>query len=93
MAPFNGGGPNGVGGITLNGTASSIKYNTDSKGVTRMSMTVSGPAMSAQVVITLPKGTNRASALIKSNFRSSQITLEGKLMPSDESTVFKGNSI
>lgn len=32
IAPFHGGGPNGVGGITLEGRASNIKLKTDKKG-------------------------------------------------------------
>ena len=38
IAPFNSGGPNGVGGITLEGRASNIKMKTDKKGNISFSM-------------------------------------------------------
>ena len=33
VAPFNGGGPNGIGGITLEGRASNIRIKTDKKEI------------------------------------------------------------
>lgn len=94
VSPFrSGGGPNGVGGITLNGTTSDIKITQDKRGNTDLSMIVTGPVMSATVTMTLYKGTDRATVRISSNFRNSKVTLEGRVMPSEMSTVVKGNSI
>lgn len=94
VSPFRSfGGPNGVGGITLNGTTSTIKITHDKRGNTDLSMIVTGPVMSATVTMTLYKGTDRATVRISSNFRNSKVTLEGRVMPSEMSTVVKGNSI
>ncbi len=93
VAPYNGGGPNGVGGITLDGRASNIKVRTSKKGVITYTMNVQGAAISARITITLPKGTNTATAVIEPMFNSNRITLSGQIYPRSESRVFKGTSI
>ena len=93
VAPFNGGGPNGVGGITLDGRASNIKMITDKKGTISYSMNIQGAAISAIVTITLPKGSNNATVVIDPTFNSNRITLSGRLIPKSKSRVFKGTSI
>lgn len=94
VSPFySGGGPNGVGGITVEGRPSGLKVETDKKGVTRLSMNVSGSGVSAQIVVTLNPTDNRATASILPNFNSLNVTLEGRLVPFEESTVFKGSII
>ena len=92
VAPFNGGGPNGVGGITLDGKASNIKMETDKRGNVFFTMNVMGTGISARVTISLTKGSNKASATIYPNFHSNNITLLGELMPAEDSSVFKGQS-
>ena len=92
VAPFNGGGPNGVGGITLDGKASNIKMETDKRGNVFFTMNVMGVGISARVTISLTKGSNKASATIYPNFHSNNITLLGELMPAEDSSVFKGQS-
>lgn len=93
IAPYDAGGPNGVGGITLDGRASNIVMSTDKKGVIRYSMMVQGAAVSAVVSVTLPQGTNVATVTVTPNLNSNSISLVGKIVPSKESRVFKGNSI
>lgn len=93
VAPYNAGGPNGVGGITLDGRASNIKMRTDKKGTITYSMNIQGAAISAVVTITLHKGSSTATAVIEPTFSSNRITLSGKLVPKKESIVFKGTSI
>lgn len=93
VAPFNGGGPNGVGGITLDGRASNIRMVTDKKGTITYSMNIQGAAISAIVTITLPKGSNNATVAIDPTFNSNRITLSGRLLPKSKSRVFKGSSI
>ena len=70
VAPFNGGGPNGVGGITVEGSASNVKVQTDKKGNTTLSMNVMGTGISATVNIFLFKGSNYASVVISPNYNS-----------------------
>ena len=93
VAPYNAGGPNGVGGITLEGRASNINMRTDKKGTITYSMNVQGAAISAVVTITMPKGTNEAIAVIEPTFSSNRITLSGRIVPKSASRVFMGTSI
>lgn len=53
-------------------------------------MSVMGKGISAMVVITLPKGSNNASVTVNPNFNSNRITLNGVLIPGEESKVFQG---
>lgn len=92
IAPFNGGGPNGVGGITVEGHASNIRMKTDKKGNITFSMSVMGTGISATVDLSLPKGTNKASVTVNPNLNSNRITLDGRLLSKERSSVFKGNS-
>lgn len=56
---FNGAasGPNGIGGITVDGTASNVEMKTDKKGNVTFSMMVQGVAVSANVTFRMVKGT------------------------------------
>ena len=92
IAPFYGGGPNGVGGITLEGKASNIRIKTDKKGNTFFSMNVMGTGLSASIEIQLYKGSNKASVTINPNFHSNRITLNGVLLPTEYSSVYKGRA-
>ena len=93
ISPFqSGGGPNGVGGITVEGTPTGLKMETDKKGITRLSMNVTGNGISAQVTVTLSPSDNRATATIIPNFNSLNVTLDGQLVPFKESSVFKGTT-
>lgn len=93
IAPFNSGGPNGVGGITVEGKASSVKVDRDKRGTLLFSMNVSGLGISAMVTISLPEGSNRASLLVESMYRSGRITLNGRLLPYDRRSVVQGASL
>lgn len=92
IAPFNSGGPNGVGGITLEGRASNIKMKTDKKGNISFSMSVIGNSISANVSLSLPQGSHRATVTVNPNFSSNRITFSGYLIPKECSTVFQGTS-
>lgn len=92
IAPFYSGGPNGVGGITLEGRASNIKMQTDKKGNITFSMNVMGTGISASISISLPQGGHRATVTVNPNFSSNRITLSGYLIPKAYSTVFQRTS-
>ncbi len=81
---------NGLGGITVDGNVSGYKIKYSKKGNIDLRMNVTGVGISAQVTISIPKGTNRASADIYPNFNSNRLTLEGKLIPLEQSSAFKG---
>lgn len=93
IAPFYGGGPNGVGGITLEGKASNIKLKTDKKGNVTFTMSVFGTGLSATVNISLPKNSYMASVTVNPNLHSNRVTLYGTLLPSNKSDVFKGRAL
>lgn len=92
---FNGAfaGPNGIGGITVDGNASNVEMKTDKKGNVTFSMMVQGVAVSANVTFRLIKGANKCTATVSPNFNSNRISFTGYLYPSDQSNVFKGRSI
>ena len=86
-------GPNGLGGITVEGSTSNYKQTTDKKGNIFVSMSVMGTGISAQVNIRLDKGSNNASVDISPNFNSNRFTLTGSLLPLTKASVFKGTSL
>ena len=93
ISPALGGGPNGVGGITLDGKASNIKMYTNKKGNITYTFDVQGVAISANIMIFINKGSGEAQAVINPTFSANRITLSGILLPSEKSKVFKGSSI
>lgn len=92
VAPYNVGGPNGVGGVTVEGRASDIKIETDKKGNVTFSMNVLGSGISASVYLSLPVGGNNASVTVDPNFSSNRITLSGTLLSTEQSSVYQGRS-
>lgn len=94
ISPFySASGPNGVGGITVEGTPSGLKIKTDKKGFIHLTMNVLGSGLSAQITLSLNPSDHRATATVLPNFNSFKVTLDGKLVPFAESTVFKGSSL
>lgn len=85
-------GPNGLGGVTVDGRASNIQMNKDKKGNISFSMQVLGSGISAQVNIELYHGSNMASVTVSPSFNTNRITLNGALLPAEDSNVFKGRS-
>lgn len=86
-------GPNGLGGITVNGNASNITMSTSKKGIVYYNFMDQGIAVSATVNIQLVGDGNRATVTIYPNFNSNNLTMTGKLVPYDQSNVFQGQSI
>lgn len=85
-------GPNGIGGITVDGSASHIKMDTDSKGNITITMSVLGAGISARVVIRMENDSNKCSATVYPNFNSDVITFSGYMYAEEDSNVFKGRS-
>jgi len=80
---FNTGNPgaNGLGGITCRGKISNQRITTDKKGNVQMSYHLMGSNVSADVHITLYKGSSRAVAIINPTMRGPQITIYGNIQP------------
>jgi glucose/arabinose dehydrogenase len=85
-------GPNGLGGVTLDGIVSGTQLSDDKHNNIYYSFNIQGVGISAQVFISLSEGSNSASATINPNFNSNTLTLNGNLVPLSESQVFKGQS-
>lgn len=86
-------GPNGIGGVTVEGDYSKYDVKKSKKGDVSLSMSVTGTGISASVDIMLYKGSNKATVTILPNFNSNRMTLEGKILPLSKSRVFKGSSL
>ena len=86
-------GPNGVGGVTVEGNVSDLQVRTDSKGRTTLSMNVMGIGINAQVEVYMYPGTSRASATVYPNFNSNTLWIQGTLVPYENANIFEGNSL
>jgi hypothetical protein len=86
-------GPNGVGGVTVDGSISGMQKMVDKKGRTTLSFNVTGIGINAQIEVYMTPGTNRASATIYPNFNSNTLWIEGDIVPYNNSGVFEGMSL
>lgn len=86
-------GPNGVGGVTADGTVSGVEYRVGKKGYAIYTFNVSGIGINAQVEIYLTPGTTRASATVYPNFNSNTVWIEGNIVPYENSRVIEGSSL
>ena len=85
-------GPNGIGGVTVDGTVSDMKTSTDKRGNINCNFSIQGIGISAQIFLTLTNGGNNATVTISPNFNSNTMTLSGSLLPLNQSNIFKGRS-
>ena len=86
-------GPNGVGGVTVDGTISGQQITRGKDGRITYSMNVMGIGINAQVEIYMFPNSNQASATVYPNFNSNTIWLSGKIVPYENSDVFEGMSL
>lgn len=86
-------GPNGVGGVTVDGMISGQEYQVGKRGLATYSFNVMGIGINAQVEIYLTPGTNQASATIYPNFNSNTVWLQGNIVPYENSNVIEGSSL
>lgn len=86
-------GPNGVGGVTVDGMISGMQTKVDSKGQINMSFNVMGIGINAQIEIYMFPGSNQASATVYPNFNSNTLWIQGNIVPYENSDVIEGNSL
>lgn len=86
-------GPNGVGGITVEGTVSNVRKTYDKKGRLHFSMNVVGRGINATVSLTLYPGSNRVTADVSPTFNSNDVRLDGYIVPYDFSRTFEGTTL
>ena len=86
-------GPNGVGGVTVDGIISGQEYRVGKHGYATYSFNVMGVGINAQIEVYLTPGTNMASATIYPNFNSNTVWVQGNLVPYENSNVIEGSSL
>lgn len=85
-------GPNGLGGVTVQGSIGYPKLTEDNDGNVYYNFNIQGIAVSATITITLTGGTNQATAAISPNFNNNNMTMTGRLVPYSESFVIQGTT-
>lgn len=85
-------GPNGLGGVTVQGNASNIETKQDKDGNVYLSMSVQGIFISATVNLVLMNGSNRATVTVDPNFSGRNLTMTGTLLPYSQSNIFQGTT-
>ena len=86
-------GPNGVGGVTVDGGISGYQITTDRKGRVNLTYNVSGIGISAQIEVYIVPGSTYAQATIYPNFNSNTMWLSGTVVPYDNASVIEGSSL
>ena len=86
-------GPNGLGGVTVDGMISGQEIRRDSKGRITYSFNVMGIGINAQVEIYMFPNSSQASATVYPNFNSNTVWLQGTIVPYENSNVIEGNSL
>lgn len=84
--------PNGLGGITLEGTVSGERMSRDKEGNVYYSYTIQGANISAIVYVTIAANSNEASARIDPNFSGNTMTMNGYIYPYSTAGVFQGTT-
>lgn len=86
-------GPNGVGGITVDGKVSDVRVSEDKRGNTHYSMNVTGIMISARVDIVIIADSSKAYATVTPNFSSNTVRLDGRIVPYSLSGTLEGMSL
>ena len=86
-------GPNGVGGVTVDGIITDQKIIVGKKGNINFSMNVMGVGINAQVEINMYPDSSNATATVYPNFNSNTVWLSGKIVPYENSSVYEGMSL
>ncbi len=73
----------GFNGINLKGNVTNVRVNTTKKGDTNIIIDIFGSELRARVDILMWKGSNSARAIVTPNLSSGDITLYGKIFPTD----------
>ena len=86
-------GPNGLGGVTVDGIISGYQIMTDKKGRVNLTYNVSGIGLNAQIEIYITPGSSDAQATIYPNFNSNTLWISGSVVPYENSNVMEGSSL
>jgi hypothetical protein len=86
-------GPNGLGGVTVDGVISGYQITTDKKGRVNLTYNVSGIGISAQIEVYIVPGSTYAQATIYPNFNSNTLWISGTVVPYENANVMEGSSL
>lgn len=85
-------GPNGVGGITLDGKVSDYIVTETKNGDINITCYTFGPSLNADIRITLRKGSNQAEASVSSSTMGHRVNFSGVIKHTNQSNHFEGVS-
>lgn len=86
-------GPNGLGGVTVDGQISSYQITTDKRGNINLSYNVSGIGLNAQIEVYLVLGSSDVQATIYPNFNSNTLWISGDVVPYENASIMEGSSL
>ncbi len=86
-------GPNGLGGVTVDGVISGYQITADRKGRINLTYNVSGIGISAQIEVYMVPGSTNAQATIYPNFNSNTLWLSGNVVPYNNAGIMEGSSL
>lgn len=86
-------GPNGIGGITLEGTPTSMQKTTTKSGGIVYEFDVNGLTLNADVQIIINAGNNYATGTVYPAFSSNNLTFSGYLVPTSESGIYRSGFV
>ena len=86
-------GPNGLGGVTVDGGISNYQISTDKKGRVNLTYNVSGIGISAQIEVYIVPGSTYAQATIYPNFNYNTLWISGTVVPYENANVMEGSSL
>ena len=86
-------GPNGLGGVTVDGQISSYQITTDKRGNINLSYNVSGIGLNAQIEVYLVLGSSDVQATIYPNFNSNTLWISGEVVPYENASIMEGSSL
>ena len=86
-------GPNGLGGVTVDGIISGYQIMTDKKGRVNLTYNVSGIGLNAQIEVYIVPGSSSAQATVYPNFNSNTLWISGTVVPYENADIMEGSSL
>ncbi len=86
-------GPNGLGGVTVDGIISGYQIMTDKKGRVNLTYNVSGIGLNAQIEVYITPGSSNAQATVYPNFNSNTLWISGTVVPYENADIMEGSSL
>ena len=86
-------GPNGLGGVTVDGIISGYQITTDKKGRVNLTYNVSGIGLNAQIEVYIVPGSSSAQATVYPNFNSNTLWISGTVVPYENADIMEGSSL